>query len=178
MSGGRILCAPEDVTCLGCGLIFTRTNRARTYCTHRCCNRAARRRHPERERIKARKFHAKVAATQGKQCRWCHAQDGECTFTFVYLCRPCERARVRASCPRCGGPCSGRERGCVRCDDPGTFTRVVLMNDTDDRERLLWRRRVGGRRRVSVSGRLMQIPPGGEDIICEVPLKTWVRTRM
>lgn len=101
-------------------------------------------------------------------------------FNVNLECEPCYAARYRVGqCGKCGGPLRGGHRShaprCSRCSPPPSGrVPVIVLNDIDDRERLIWRTQApGGGMRVA--GRYL--PAGSDPYVVTLPLKQWLSLR-
>lgn len=146
---GLVEVSCETSGCLGVRCVDARVALLTRWCAS--CSRAAKSANSLRHR----------RAHKGRKCSWCGLTDSETGWSASNSeCGACQRARGRGQCQRCHAPlCRGGQGNsaaakgwCTRCDPPRRgMVPVVLVSDSDDRERIVYRR--GG---VKFSGRIVR----------------------
>lgn len=164
------------MTACGCGCGAAVKGRRTVYASDRCKWRAVGRRH---RAARDARVAALRAAVLDRECRWCEATDAETPWSTRFdQCDACRLARQRSKCATCGGPkATGHNANhCPRCDAPPSWlAAVVVVDESSDRERTIYRAADG--RRVSVASRFYLLPRDGSPLVLTLPTPVWVRTR-
>lgn len=153
------------------------SSRQKKYCGDKCFD--------EKEADRARNDRAIVRPQKEKEsrrsgdCVWCllSADDGLKTRFFGsergQECASCQQGRRRNTCTICDGPQG--QFGCVRCSPLKDFSQavdIVLLNDKDQRERLVRKKVTRGK--VKIYRNYFNARVG---LAVEVPFKYWLKQR-
>jgi hypothetical protein len=166
--------------CAWCQKPLVTSDRRRKYCNAICRHNAVRARLRKTSLVSTSDTHRKLPEAidaRGRQCRWCGAGDHETAFHQDHQtqCRACEKqlGRPGGRCGKCTGP---RYRwGCPRCSrKPEGLVEVILLDESNDREKTVYRQRAKGVHTVQIAGGVYRV---ADPLVVTLPTERWVQVR-